>query len=120
MNSTSKFPVFVGKAGLAAAMAALVPVMAAWAEAPLKPAVLPAGVVACNSLKNAATYAQYTKIAPLFAKDMLDRATCFEAKERMEAVQTGKAQGYTSLKLLSGHVVWVPSARVSAVAGTTR
>jgi hypothetical protein len=119
MTSTSKLllsPYTKAVLGVAAVLAA----GAVQAEAPLKPAVLPAKVVACNSLKNAETYAQYTKIAPLFAKDMLDRANCFEAKERMEAVQTGVAKGFTSLKLLTGHVVWVPNAQVQAVATTTR
>lgn len=74
---------------------------------------LPAGVIACNSLKNANDYNNYSQKAPHFAEALLARADCFRSNEAMEAVTVTSANDYTSLKLLSGHRVWVPTAKLN-------
>lgn len=78
--------------------------------------VLPGGVVACLSLKDAKNYALYSKQAPDFAKDLLNRAACFQAEQNREAVFISQSAGYTKMKLITGHTVWVPSRLVTAVA----
>lgn len=72
---------------------------------------LPAGQVACLSLKDAQNFADYSKNSPNFAADLLDRAACFKAKENMEAVLLSQEKGFTRIKLLSGHTVWFPSTK---------
>lgn len=113
-----RLPGMVAICALAAATVGMA--VTAQAEVPLKAVVLPAHVVACNNLKHARSFAQYTEIAPKFAADLLDRADCFHVKEPMEAVKLGAANGFTRLKLLSGHVVWAPTAKVKAANTPTR
>lgn len=72
---------------------------------------LPVNVVGCISRKDAAKYAEFAKIAPDFAADMLDRATCYLNKEPAEAVKTGQDNGYTRYQLVTGHKVWMPTQR---------
>lgn len=76
--------------------------------------ILPPGVVGCVSLKTAQQYAAYTASAPNFAKDMLDRATCYVNQDQAEVVRLSEVKGYTQFKLLTGHKIWV-----AAPAGTT-
>jgi hypothetical protein len=90
------------------------PLVAQAASQP-RPVTLPVGVVACNSYKNAKDYSAYAKDAPHFAEAMLARADCFVPKEAMEAVTVTQANDYTSLKLLSGHRVWVPSHTILSI-----
>ncbi|PIZ29775.1 MAG: hypothetical protein COY40_06300 [Alphaproteobacteria bacterium CG_4_10_14_0_8_um_filter_53_9] len=71
------------------------------------PTTLPAGKVACFTVKQLRDYQSYTDVAPAFAEDMLARATCFINKEEQPAVLDGSMEGYTRYKLLSGHKVWV-------------
>lgn len=75
------------------------------------------GLVACISSKAAIQYAEYAKTAPDFARDMLDRATCYVNKDAAEVVKTGQVGGYTQYKLLSGHKVWVPANAAAAPKG---
>src|SRR4051812_21456837 len=70
---------------------------------------LPAGEIACITLHDAQNYTSYSKEAPKFAADLLDRAACYKTKEAMDAIVMSQEKGFTSLKLLSGHVVWIPS-----------
>lgn len=70
---------------------------------------LPAGVVACLSMKHAQQYADYVQSAPDFAADMIDRANCYVNKEPVEVVRlSSKVKGYKQYKLLTGHKVWLP------------
>lgn len=96
-------------ATLALTLVSALPVATA-AAAPLnQPSRLPVGQVACITLKDAINYAAYVTEAPKFASDLLDRAACFKAKEDMDAILLGEEKGYSRLKLLSGHVVWIPA-----------
>lgn len=72
---------------------------------------VPQGAVACLSQKAAANYALYSQQAPDFAADLLARASCFTVEKAEEAVKLGAEKGFTKLKLLSGHVVWLPESR---------
>lgn len=76
--------------------------------------IIAPGVVGCINLKTAQQYAAYVTSAPNFAKDMLDRATCYVNKDQAEAVRLSESSGYVQYKLLTGHKVWIP-----ASAGTT-
>jgi hypothetical protein len=71
------------------------------------PDSLHAGQVACLSLKDARNYASYSKEAPAFAVDLINRAACFIPKENMAAVHVVDSKEYKKIKLLSGHLVWV-------------
>ncbi|MBI1308550.1 MAG: hypothetical protein GC129_01650 [Proteobacteria bacterium] len=66
------------------------------------------GTVACISLRDAVNYASYSKEAPQFAADLLDRAACFMPKDPMPAVLQGTEKNFNKIKLLSGHSVWLP------------
>jgi hypothetical protein len=72
--------------------------------------LLPPGAVGCVSLKTAKQYAAYTTSAPNFAKDMLDRATCYINDKQAEVVRLSESNGFVQYKLLSGHKIWVPAA----------
>jgi hypothetical protein len=74
-------------------------------------AKLKAGQVACITRKDAGNYAAYALNAPKFAADLLDRAACFKPREDMDAILLGHENGFTRVKLLSGHVVWFPTAQ---------
>lgn len=73
--------------------------------------VIPVGVVACVTVKDLKDYNTYVSSAPAFAKDLLDRATCYVSESPTPAVvvngQTTDGVNYTRYKLLSGHKVWV-------------
>ena len=74
--------------------------------------LLPTGGVACLSLKDAKAYADYTVKAPKFAADLLARADCYEVKDAVSAVKTGRTeQGFQAYTLLSGHKVWLPAGK---------
>lgn len=94
------------KAVICAGLLAAVPWVAPLAAAKNQATVLPAGSIACLTLKDSKNFDLYTKESPKFAADMLDRATCFKAKENMDAMVLSAAEGYTRLKLLSGHTIW--------------
>lgn len=72
---------------------------------------LPVNVVGCISRKDAAKYADYAKVAPDFAADMIDRATCYLNKEPMKAVKISQDKQFTRYQVLSGHKVWMPNKR---------
>lgn len=105
MLSAQKYVIICSIMGLA------LPVAVNAASLPVA-AVLPTGVVACNSYKNANDFSNYSKVDPRFADALLARADCFRAKEDMAAVTVTSANDYTSLKLLSGHRVWIPSSKL--------
>lgn len=69
--------------------------------------ILTPGVVGCINLKAAKQYASYTETAPNFARDLLDRATCYVNKDRAEVVKLSEVDGYAQYKLLTGHRVWI-------------
>jgi hypothetical protein len=70
---------------------------------------IPAGDVACLSLKKAKAYATQQVAAPAFAADLIARADCYVLREPAEAVTQGQPiDGYQAYKLLSGHKVWLP------------
>lgn len=74
--------------------------------------LLPTGGVACLSLKDAKAYAEYVQSAPKFAADLVARADCYEVKDAVSAIKTGRAeQGFQAYTLLSGHKVWLPAGR---------
>lgn len=75
---------------------------------------VPAGQVACINLKYAKDYAGYAVNAPEFAADLIDRAACFAVKEPMTGVQLSLAEGFSKVKLLSGHTIWVSAAQKAA------
>lgn len=70
-------------------------------------AVLQKGQIACVSRKDAQNYQTYLKVNQDFAADLLDRAACFKADKDMEAISLGSEKGFSRLKLLSGHTIWV-------------
>jgi len=71
------------------------------------------GVPACRGLAVAKQYAGYLQVAPAFARNMLDKADCFIARESLSGVAFGGAEGFRKVRLLSGHVIWVPEAGVT-------
>lgn len=87
-------------------------VLASVVSSPVLADNLPSNTVGCISLKDAIKYAEFTKTAPDFAADMIDRATCYLNKEEVEAVKLNQSKGYTRYQLLSGHKVWVPTRKV--------
>ena len=87
--------------------------LAAEAETALQE-TLKAGTIACLTLKDTQDYWHFVTVAPKFAQDLLDRATCYPVKDTSAVIRRDQQDGYRLEQLLSGHRVWVPLAATAS------